>query len=92
MFHIKDKLEKLLSKLIQLPPDDDNSFYEKKFNKLNNALDIINIDNDDKQAFQLNIYLKMFIHELRTPLSTISMGLNILKNFIGNKNNDTTVM
>ena len=28
----------------------------------------------------INIYLKIFIHELRTPISTISMGLDILEN------------
>jgi signal transduction histidine kinase len=26
-----------------------------------------------------NVYLKCFIHELRTPISTISLGLNLLK-------------
>lgn len=26
----------------------------------------------------LNLYMKMFIHELRTPISTISMGLDVL--------------
>lgn len=31
-----------------------------------------------KPHIELNIYLKMFIHELRTPLSTISLGLNLL--------------
>jgi len=28
----------------------------------------------------LNLYLKMFIHELRTPISTISMGLELIEN------------
>lgn len=30
--------------------------------------------------FNFNVYLKMFIHELRTPISTISMGLSLLEN------------
>ena len=33
-----------------------------------------------QQTIDTNIYLKMFIHELRTPLSTISMGLDLLEN------------
>ena len=43
--------------------------------------------NNNKKSIDFNIYLKMFIHELRTPLSTISMGINLLEN--NNNNNDT---
>ena len=32
-----------------------------------------------RNSFDYNVYLKCFIHELRTPISTISMGLHILK-------------
>lgn len=32
------------------------------------------------KALDFNVYLKCFIHELRTPISTISMGLNLLEN------------
>jgi signal transduction histidine kinase len=34
----------------------------------------------DKNNIQFNDYLKMFIHELRIPLSGISMGIYLLKN------------
>jgi signal transduction histidine kinase/CheY-like chemotaxis protein len=42
---------------------------------LNESKKITNIPTID-----FNIYLKMFIHELRTPISTISMGLDLLEN------------
>ena len=30
-------------------------------------------------SFNYNVYMKCFIHELRTPISTITMGLEVLK-------------
>ena len=40
-------------------------------------------------SFDFNIYLKMFIHELRTPISTISMGLDLIKSeFSASKNKE----
>lgn len=41
-------------------------------------------DNKNKIINNFNIFLKCFIHELRTPLSTISMGINLLENQIQN--------
>lgn len=32
------------------------------------------------KVLDFNVYLKCFIHELRTPISTISMGLHLLEN------------
>jgi len=32
-----------------------------------------------KSTLDFNVYLKMFIHELRTPISSISMGLDLLE-------------
>jgi signal transduction histidine kinase/CheY-like chemotaxis protein len=33
----------------------------------------------DRSTLDFNVYLKMFIHELRTPISSISMGLDLLE-------------
>lgn len=41
-------------------------------------------DTKNKLINNFNIFLKCFIHELRTPLSTISMGINLLENQIPN--------
>ena len=38
-----------------------------------------NNDNNTNNTLDFNVYLKMFIHELRTPISTISMGLDLIK-------------
>jgi len=38
-----------------------------------------NNDNNMNNTLDFNVYLKMFIHELRTPISTISMGLDLIK-------------
>jgi nitrogen-specific signal transduction histidine kinase/CheY-like chemotaxis protein len=38
-----------------------------------------NNNNNDNNTLDFNVYLKMFIHELRTPISTISMGLDLIK-------------
>lgn len=42
-------------------------------------------------TIDFNMYLKMFIHELRTPLSTISMGLSLLENNYKNKTDKQTI-
>ena len=34
----------------------------------------------DRPDLDFNIYLQCFVHELRTPLATVSMGLQLLKN------------
>ena len=55
-----------------------------KLNKLSVDFDLESIKNLNKNIvneclIDFNIYLKMLIHELRTPLSTISIGLDILE-------------
>lgn len=44
-----------------------------------------------QHSFDYNVYLKCFIHELRTPISTISIGLHILKRNITDTENQQTI-
>jgi signal transduction histidine kinase/CheY-like chemotaxis protein len=91
---VKNKLEKVLSKFI-ITENLDTSFHNsKKYSnkELNSEIEVSKYDYEqnteeltiqfkqtNKISIDLNIYLKMFIHELRTPLSTISMGINLLE-------------
>jgi signal transduction histidine kinase/CheY-like chemotaxis protein len=43
------------------------------------------------ENIDFNIYLKCFIHELRTPISTISLGLNLLENNCKKAENINTI-
>jgi CheY-like chemotaxis protein/nitrogen-specific signal transduction histidine kinase len=140
MEQIKDKIERVLSKLVNPPnntkkifitpinsikhlPDinADNQRYEyimfqKSFDKIirrdacktvpsveetatknltdnmndTNNYRVLTCNNDNNgcgirteeyanNSLDFNVYLKMFIHELRTPISTISMGLDLIK-------------
>ena len=127
MEQIKDKIERVLSKLVNPPnntkkiiitpinsikhlPDINTSnqrseyvMFQKSFDKIvrkniyktplqvseNTIQDstdtdgygalACNNDNNVNNSLDFNVYLKMFIHELRTPISTISMGLDLIK-------------
>ena len=46
---------------------------------------------NNQPTIDINIYLKMFIHELRTPISTISMGLDLLENSEQNDENKNLI-
>lgn len=43
------------------------------------SLNLSGTQKPKSNSFNYNVYMKCFIHELRTPISTISMGLNVLK-------------
>jgi signal transduction histidine kinase len=82
MNNVKNKLESVLSKFIypngvaKLPNVLTNRV--ENFGILEDDMSFQNVKKNDT-IIDLNIYLKMFIHEVRTPLSTISMGMNILE-------------
>jgi signal transduction histidine kinase/FixJ family two-component response regulator len=82
MINFKNKIDNLLSKFIKLP-DNKNKELEESCGFLPQDENIGDIN--------INLYLKMFIHELRTPLSTINMGLDILKNNIDNEENKNII-
>jgi two-component system CheB/CheR fusion protein len=44
-----------------------------------------------QHSFDYNVYMKCFIHELRTPITTISLGLHILKRNITDAENQQTI-
>lgn len=44
-----------------------------------------------QNSFDFNVYMKCFIHELRTPISTISIGLHILKQNVTDTENQQTI-
>jgi CheY-like chemotaxis protein len=61
-----------------------------KNNEINHKLDkILNIlekkDLTNKSNFDQNMYIKCLIHELRTPITSISLGLNLIENDILNE-------
>ena len=77
MDNAKYKLQNILSKFMK-PPNIDitkqtNTEEETITEEEKSVSDIIPLETIDSK-----IYHKMFIHELRTPLSTISMGIDIL--------------
>ena len=43
-------------------------------------ISILRQTSNTHKVLDFNVYLKCFIHELRTPISTISMGLHLLEN------------
>ena len=45
-----------------------------------NDISILQQPRNTIKVLDFNVYLKCFIHELRTPISTISMGLHLLEN------------
>jgi hypothetical protein len=53
---------------------------------LENSLSLKKNNNID-----IDVYMKCFTHELRTPISTISLGLNLLKENESNENNLQTI-
>jgi len=44
-----------------------------------------------RNSLDYNVYMKCFIHELRTPISTISIGLHILKQNVTDTENQQTI-
>ena len=103
MERIKTKIEKILSKFTNTSEYNKKIIItpNNTIAQLDNADNIENIISDTvakfnekenkKTLFDINLYLKMFIHELRTPISSISMGLEILesKNLIANLDQNT---
>ena len=94
MDHVKDKLEHVISKFIgrgsgknhhrqrrnaaafDIPAAGDSD--RLLLNHVVETGDDATIIADRNKNIDMNLYMKMFIHELRTPISTISMGLDIL--------------
>jgi len=92
---MKNNLEKILSKFIHVDNvsnKNSNKISDNISNKnsaIENNYDIIPLLDIDEVTVKLqqikkndidyNIYLKMFIHELRTPLSSLSMGLSLIE-------------
>jgi signal transduction histidine kinase len=92
---MKNNLEKKLSKFIHVDNvsnKNSNKISDNISNKnseIENNYDIIPLLDKDELTVKLqqikkndidyNIYLKMFIHELRTPLSSLSMGLSLIE-------------
>jgi signal transduction histidine kinase len=90
------KMENIFSKFVNVSTNMfNNSFINKiEKNKNENNSEIINNNaivkpiQNIKHTVDFNIYLKCFIHELNTPLSTISLGINLLDEN-NNKNKQT---
>ena len=72
---------------------------DDKLNKILNLLENIQVDttNTNKLAdpvnnFDINMYIKCLIHELRTPISSVLLGLNIMeKKFLSYQRGETHV-
>lgn len=83
MENVKKKIEKVLTKFIKIT-DSASNHSKKNTNDLHDIGHILSnessINETHTSTFDFNIYIKMFIHELRTPISTISMGLELLQN------------
>jgi signal transduction histidine kinase/FixJ family two-component response regulator len=81
--NITKNIEKVMSKFIkhskELSPV--HSHDSQDFSPTTSQYVLPTISEEDLQTstLDINVYLKMFIHELRTPLCTISMGVNILE-------------
>jgi signal transduction histidine kinase len=88
---MKNNLEKILSKFIHVnnvSNKNSNNLSNKNSEIENNYHIIPLLDKDEftlklqqnkKNDIDYNIYLKMFIHELRTPLSSLSMGVSLIE-------------
>jgi len=92
---MKNNLEKILSKFIHVDNvsnKNSNNISDNISNKnseIENNYHIIPLLDKDELTLKLqqikkndidyNIYLKMFIHELRTPLSSLSMGVSLIE-------------
>jgi signal transduction histidine kinase/AmiR/NasT family two-component response regulator len=92
---MKNNLEKILSKFIHVDNVSNKNSNKISDNVSNKNSEIENnyhiiplLDKDEltlklqqikKNDIDYNIYLKMFIHELRTPLSSLSMGVSLIE-------------
>lgn len=80
-----------------------SSSSNSSYNSITEMNNVININNDylsinlsneleqKKNNIDLNVYMKCFVHELRTPISTISLGVNLLKNSDQTEENRDTI-
>lgn len=51
-------------------------------NKLDKILNLLEKKDTSKSNFDSNMYIKCLIHELRTPITSVSLGLNLIENAI----------
>jgi signal transduction histidine kinase/FixJ family two-component response regulator len=61
-------------------PEKIDYMYNVSSETMNEEISILGQAIHTNKVLDFNVYLKCFIHELRTPISTISMGLNLLEN------------
>jgi CheY-like chemotaxis protein/nitrogen-specific signal transduction histidine kinase len=57
----------------------------------NNSLNNMGPTKPKQNSFNYNTYMKCFIHELRTPITTITLGLDLLKHNIVDKETRQTI-
>ena len=81
-------VEQLLSKFVKTPPNELDNINDKMDRSVDEIDEIVakqisvvfNCDSPPlHQEIDFSVYMKMFIHELRTPLSTLSMGLELIQ-------------
>ena len=86
------KMENIFLKFVNVSTNMFNYNFINKIEKNENENNCEIINNNEiqniKPTVDFNIYLKCFIHELNTPLSTISLGVNLLDEN-NNKNKQT---
>lgn len=93
------KIDRVLSKFTILPTKESFLNDVSKHHTINNESICDNDDNsniaiakiDSNLNFDLNVYMKCFVHELRTPLSTISLGLSLLEKKIKDEENTNII-
>jgi signal transduction histidine kinase/CheY-like chemotaxis protein len=95
------KLETLLVKFIKpshrvvpitplvLQSDYQSVFHDKPI--LEEINEELSLQKPKQNSIDYNVYMKCFVHELRTPISTISLGLTLLKQNITDVENIQTI-
>lgn len=78
--NITKNIEKVMSKFIKRS-NEHSPVHSHELSPMTSQYVLPTISEEELQSstLDINVYLKMFIHELRTPLCTISMGVNILE-------------
>jgi len=80
MNEAKHKLEHVITKIVRMTSGKSSHKKEGPIIELDSEGDNIcmMMGHPSHSTLNFNLYMKMFIHELRTPISTISMGLELL--------------
>jgi signal transduction histidine kinase/CheY-like chemotaxis protein len=69
----------------------DQNEAQSLMDEIHESFSVNGLQKPRQHSFDYHIYMKCFIHELRTPVSTINMGLHLLKQTTHDADNQQTI-